>query len=74
MTGKASHKSKPNPKAKVTRARRSSKSFSSKITLNPAGPAGEQPPGPQGEQVDEDRTGRFIGRFQGAGMPPLSET
>ena len=69
-----SHKIKPNPKAKVTRAPRTSKSFSSKITLNPPGPAGEQPPGPQGEQVDEDRSGRFIGRFHGAGMPPLRGT
>jgi hypothetical protein len=68
------HKSKPNPKAKVTRARRASKSFSSKITFNPPGAAGEQTPGPQGEQVDEDRSGRFIGRFHGAGMPPLRDT
>jgi hypothetical protein len=68
------HKSKPNPKAKVTRARRATKQSSSKITLNQPGAAGEQPPGPQGEQVDEDRTGRFIGRFHGAGMPPLSDT
>jgi hypothetical protein len=65
------HKSKPNPKSKATRARRATKSFSSKITLNPPGAAGEQEPGPQGEQVDEDRTGRFIGRFHGAGQPPL---
>ena len=65
------HKRKANPKAKVTRSRRRGKSFASKITLNPAGPAGEQAPGPQGEQVDEDRTGRFIGRFHGAGQPPL---
>jgi hypothetical protein len=65
MTRKASRKRKPNPKAKVTRVQRS--------RTRPAGMAGEQPPGPQGEQVDEDRTGRFIGRFQGAGMPPLSE-
>ena len=71
MRSKAAHKSKPNPKSKVTHARRTSKPFSSKITLNPPGAAGEQPPGPQGEQVDDDRTGRFIGRFHGAGQPPL---
>jgi hypothetical protein len=65
------HKSKPNPKAKVTRARRPAKSFASKITLNPPGPAGDLAPGPQGEQADEDRSGRFIGRFHGAGQPPL---
>ncbi len=66
-----SHKRKANPKSKVTRTRRGAKPFSSKITLNPVGAAGQQVPGPQGEQVDEDRTGRFIGRFHGAGQPPL---
>lgn len=71
MTGNASHKSKPNPKGKLTRARRPGKSFASKITLNPSGPAGEETPGPQGEQIDEDRAGRYIGRFGGAGLPPL---
>lgn len=72
MSGKASHKSKPNPREKVTRERRASKRFADKITLNREGPAGELPPGQQGEQADEDRVGRFIGRFHGAGQPPLS--
>lgn len=71
MSGKGPHKTRANPKSKMTRARRWARRFSSKITLNQVGAPGAQRPGPQGEQIDEDRTGRFIGRFQGAGQPPL---
>ncbi len=68
MASESTRKTKASPKLKTTRVRQPRKPHADKITMNPEH---GQPPGPQGEMADEDRTGRFIGRFGGAGQPTL---
>lgn len=72
MAEKARQKKKAAPKSKVTRRRKSGREFAARTTFNPPATLGKKRPAVQGgELADEDLAGRFIGRFQGAGQPPL---
>jgi hypothetical protein len=54
--------------------RRGDKDFAEKITFNPPQPRGRKRfLAQEGVLTDEDRTGRIIGRFGGAGQFPLSK-
>ncbi len=72
MAAPPRHKTRASPRSRARyKSRGGEKRFADKTTLNaPSSPPGVRP-GPQGEQADEDRTGRSIGRFGGAGEPPL---
>lgn len=73
--GKPAHKAKATPKAKVAHKRvGESKDFAEKITFNPPRARGRKRPLAQPDVLtDEDRAGKFIGRFGGADEPPLSK-
>ncbi len=72
MPKKATHKKKASPKSRPTyKSRGGTRDSAAGTTFNPPSAREGQVPGPQGEQVDEDRTGRSIGRFGGAGQPTL---
>lgn len=68
-------KRKAAPKAKSTRrSKRRGQAFARKITFNPPDGHRVKRPTIQEEVLeDEDLAGRFIGRFGGAGQPPLSK-
>lgn len=56
------------------RPKRGAKDYAEKITFNPPRPRGRKRRlAQEGVLTDEDRTGKFIGRFGGAGQHPLSK-
>ncbi len=56
------------------RPRRGARDYAAKITFNLPRPGGRKRPlAKEGVLTDEDRTGKFIGRFGGAGQYPLSK-
>jgi hypothetical protein len=69
----AAHKRKATPRTRPTyKSRGGDKDFASKTTFNPpATLQGKRAMAQPDVLTDEDRAGKFIGRFGGAGEPPL---
>ena len=72
---KRSHKQRAAPRTRATyKTRGGRKDAADKTTFNPPhATEGAHPTDQPGVLTDEDRTGKFIGRFGGAGQPPLSK-